>query len=122
MSKIIQIDVNGNLNIFEWRHDHDYLCSLISSDCRIYEIVYPERLKIKDIQYVMIIDEEGKLKPHRQNLIGSLLYGQDLHGNYIAGNLLIAELVNTKEGYDICGIDNYYEVIEEINKNLLKFI
>lgn len=122
MSKIIRIDVNNHVDILEWKHDYDYLCSLISSECCIYEIVYSKRLEIGNTRYVMLVDEEGKLKPHHQNLLGSFLYGQDLHGGYIAGNMLIVKLNITEDGYDICGIDNYHNVIEEINKNLLKFI
>ena len=36
----------------------------------------------------MLIDEEGRLKPNRANLIGSYLYEYDKHGCPILGNIL----------------------------------
>lgn len=50
------------------------------------EIVHPKRLPDP---LCMIVDEEGLLKNKCQSLLGSYLYGTDLHYTPIAGDIVI---------------------------------
>lgn len=72
--------------------------------CDYIEVVRPKGLVSP---LCMIVDEEGLLKETKfLNLTGSLLYGFQIHGQPIIGNIVIM-----KEGYtngepDIVGLDD----------------
>jgi hypothetical protein len=55
------------------------------------EIVHPRRL---EFPYCMIVNEEGLLRSLPHNLYGSYLYGTEVHGNPIVGDIVIL-----KEGF-----------------------
>jgi hypothetical protein len=60
------------------------------------EIVHPARLPKP---YVMLVDEEGRLKYRLPNAVGCYFYETDIHGQPIVGNILIcAEGVVGKYG------------------------
>ena len=56
--------------------------------CEWIEIVRPLGLPRG---YVMIIDEEGKLKPNAMNMVGSFLYQTHKHGDEIMGNFVLVK-------------------------------
>ena len=68
----------------------------------------------------MLIDEEGRLKPNKANLIGSYLYEFDKHGCPIVGNILF---IGEKMGYDgveFCGIsEENFSLLETELKNMI---
>ena len=84
-------------------------------DCEYIEIVRPVGLPRK---FVMLIDEEGKLKEHYINPICSKLYGYDKHGDYIAGNALIVKEERINGEPDLCGMDD--GDLEELQNAILK--
>ena len=57
--------------------------------CEWIEIAYPETLDNKD--YIMMIDEEGKIKPGGSlvNVAASEIYGTKRHGDPIMGNAMV---------------------------------
>lgn len=89
----------------------------IIGDCDCIEIVRPMHLPRK---YVLLIDEEGKLKPHTPNPICSILYGYKRHGDYIAGKAIIVkeDIINGEP--DLTGLDD--EDIKEIHKAIAKAV
>lgn len=66
------------------------------------EIVHPRRLPRG---FVMIVDEEGLLKPNEPNYVGSWFYETDKHGSPIVGNVLILKEVLGDEGPECAGMD-----------------
>lgn len=100
-----------------YEQQNEFIRELIGNDCRVYEHIMPRRLYTKlDIvdhpthtagQCVsMLIDEEGSLKENKPNLIGSYLYGTDLHGHPIVGNVLFVGEVWRKDDLNFCGIED----------------
>lgn len=68
-----------------------------------YEHVHPIGL---NRPYSMMVNEEGLLLDLPTNLLGSILYGTPIHGQYICG-----DIVFVKDGYhdgepDVVGMDN----------------
>ena len=65
------------------------------------ENVYPKGLPDG---FVMVVDEEGKLKGKPINAIGSALYQSHLHGDFIVGDVIILKLGTYQGEHDIVGI------------------
>ncbi len=65
------------------------------------EIVKPMNL---EPPYMIIVNEMGQLLKLKENEVGSWLYGKQLHGTPIVGNLVIMKEVYTDEGPDIGGL------------------
>lgn len=65
------------------------------------EIVRPKRL---NPPYCMVVNEEGLLHNLPLNLYGSYLYGTDLHGNPIAGDIVILKEEWGNDGIDLAGL------------------
>lgn len=94
--KIIKISTELEMTIHDFpegtmREQNKVLCELIGNGCDIVEHVMPKRLytmlkmsptptRTPGECVSMLIDEEGRLKPNRANLIGSYLYEYDKHG------------------------------------------
>ncbi len=92
------------------------LRQLIGNGCRTYEHVKPNRLytelhMVRDVSskpgacVCMLVDEEGRLKENEVNLLGSWLYGADMHGDPIMGNVLFVGEEWVGNGIGFCGID-----------------
>lgn len=86
-------------------------------DCDCIEIVRPRGLPRK---FVMLIDEEGKLKEHFINPICSKLYGYDEHGDYIAGDALIVKEAIINGEPDFTGLDD--SDLAELRTTLMEVI
>lgn len=67
------------------------------------EHVLPKRLPHP---YCMIVDEEGLLKKLPLNPFGSWLYQTDLHGQPIAGDILLMKDARIDGEYDIVGLSD----------------
>lgn len=85
------LDVPDNLHGMEW------FAKQIG--CEWVEIVRPKRLPHG---YVMLVDEMGMYTDKKPNLLGCFLYGTDIHGSPIIGDILI---VCEKE-CDLCGLSD----------------
>ncbi len=121
---IIRLASNGDVSIHEYPQGFDVcgqLAGLISEDCRYVERVRPERLysifrcsDTIDPRYpgravCMLVDEEFLLKdkPPEYNLVASWLYGCDVHGHPILGNVLfVGETMASDGGIDFCSLDD----------------
>ena len=98
--KIIKVSTELEMSVHEFpegtmREQNKVLYGLIGNGCDLVEHVMPKRLytelkmpsspvKEPGKCVSMLIDEEGRLKPNKANLIGSYLYEFDKHGCPIA--------------------------------------
>ena len=75
------------------------------------EIVHPIGLYPP---FCMVVNEEGLLEGLPQNATGSLLYGTQMHGHPIVGNIVILSEEWTPDGYDLVSIkeDNLQELTQ----------
>lgn len=80
---------------WEWMRD--------TIGCEWIEIVHPKRLPNG---FVMIVDEEGLLKPNVLNHVGSWFYESDKHGDPIVGNILILKEEFGDEGAECVGMSD----------------
>lgn len=126
MSQIIKISSNGQMELIEWDEALSYeeknrkIVSYIGNGCEYYELVFAKRLAdLAKGHYVLLIDEEGKLKENNINVIASYLYGNMMYPE-IVGNALIARLIETEEGYDIAGIENINDFINAVQTAIKK--
>ena len=104
---------------------------LIGNGCDIVEHVMPKRLytelkmpstpvKEPGKCVSMLIDEEGRLKPNKANLIGSYLYEFDKHGCPIVGNILFIGEKMGDDGVEFCGIsEENFSLLETELKNMI---
>lgn len=74
------------------------------------EIVRPRKLPAG---FVMIVDEEGRLKPNVRNSAGCFLYDTPAHGQPIMGDILILKEVDGFDGFELDGMSD-----EEVSKIL----
>ena len=118
MSKMIKIPTNYEIELIDWDESLSYdeknkkIVTSIGNDCDYYEAVAAKTLTGfgKD-NYLLLIDEEGRLKANKVkvNHIASYLFG-DMMFSSIFGNALVARVVETDEGPDIAGIEDFGEL------------
>ena len=114
------------------------LRELIGPGCRSFEHVMPRRLynvlgMSREISQEpgkavsMLVDEEGYFQNLDLNYVGSYLYGTDLHGNPILGNILIiGEMYGEELGISFCGIGDeqfqlLYPQLEALTRKARKY-
>ena len=119
--KIIKVDVLGAVT--EHEYCADTLCELIDPTCELVEKVCPRRLydvfgmsNDSGRGVVMLVDEEGLMKYLPVNEFGSWLYGTDIHGNPIVGDVLFVGTEYCKDGIRFCGLP------DDVSENLRKKI
>ncbi len=134
--KIIKISTELEMSVHEFpagtiREQNKGLCELIGNGCDTVERVMPRRLytelkmsstpvKTPGKCVSMLVDEEGRLKPNKANLIGSYLYECDKHGCPIAGNILFIGEQMGPDGIEFCGIsDENFSLLETELKNMI---
>ena len=101
MKKVLIVDVNGATCIKD--APKDLTCAWMAENigCEWVEIVRPKKLPRG---LVMIVDEEGLLKPNFLNVAGSYLYGTPEHGEAIAGDIMIVAETLGPEGPELDGM------------------
>lgn len=136
--KLIKISTDLELSVHEfpsgsYKEQNQFLRELIGNGCDKYEHVMPVRL-YTDLRMVrhptkadgqcvsMLIDEEGRLKENKPNLIGSYLYGTEQHGFPIMGNILFVGEELGEDGIDFCGIEDSVFGLLRLELNKLIFI
>lgn len=134
--KIIKVSTELEMTVHDFpegsiREQTHALCELIGNGCDIIEHVMPRRLytslkmsnnptKTPGDCVSMLIDEEGRLKPNKTNVIGSYLYETDRHGCPIVGNVIFVGEVIANEGISLCGIsDENFSALENKLKNMI---
>ena len=116
---VIGVTTNGEIVTLpiDWNDclkEHDDITKFIGNNCTLYEVVRPRRLYTKlhaDMMddkksIVMLVDEEGLLKPNVYNLVGSYLYETEVHGNAIAGNILFVGEELREDGLHLCDLSD----------------
>jgi len=88
--------------------DFDWKWMAEKINCSWIEIVRPRRLPEG---FVMIVDEEGLLKPNEANFAGCWFYETDKHGEPIVGDALILKEEMGDDGIDCVGMDE-----DDVNK------
>lgn len=81
---VLKINTLSAIEKIELPEDHDYKWYSKQIGCEWIEIVRPV-----GYNYVLIVDEEGRLKPNRINPIASMMYGTPKHGEPIVGTCLL---------------------------------
>ena len=122
--KIIQIKTDNTIQVMQYpeedsyKAENDKLTSLIGDTCELLEHVRPRRIyeelgagfdptRFKGEAVSMLIDEEGRLKNLPVNKTASWLYGTDVHGCPIVGNVLIVGEYYDGDGISFCGLSEY---------------
>lgn len=110
---LIRTDGIGEIMDFPEKAKLDWYYEQIG--CDYIDIVRPygidriaEKHGLKSLpdKFCMIVDDEALLKAEPKiNVIASLLYGADDHGQAICGDVLIAKNQFTEEGVDSVGMD-----------------
>ena len=133
---VIVIDTDNNIEIqlvHNRRIELSEIKELISNDCRAVQMVRPAGLytsvgfksmfqdKESGRMIVMLVDEEGKLKPHKINRVGSYLNKSGYPSDYIAGNVVFVSCEyfdEDKIDFDFAGIDMNSEINMDMYKAL----
>lgn len=135
---ILRLSADGQLHRYGYpvgdiRVQNERFREYIGNGCDTYESVHPKRLytefncsevpdlKRPGIAISMLVDEEGRLKSNEINVLASYLYGADIHGQPIVGNVLfVGEKYDEDGDIGFCSIDEYEEVL--LTKKLKEMI
>lgn len=90
MIKTVKITTDNEISILELsRWDIQTMRAAIEADC--IEGVRTQRMvDLFQESIVMIVDESGQIKHRPDNPVASFLYGVDVHGCTIAGDVIFA--------------------------------
>jgi len=123
--KIIRIKTDNTIEVLQFpeesdtsSHEDNSLEKLIGDDCIIAERVRPRRLyeelgagveqtRFKGDAVSMLVDENGLSKKLPVNMVASWLYGADVHGCPIVGDVLIVGEYWFGEGISFSGLSEY---------------
>jgi len=101
---VVKLDADLSVSIIEMKREESFLDFCYQNiGCQ-----YIEHVRAKGLiePYVLIIDEEGRLKDKPAvNFIASYLYGAHEHHEPIVGNALIAKIGMTSGGLDILPLE-----------------
>lgn len=87
MAKTVKITADNRISVVEVTWNVEAQGKMIGADCT--ETVRTQRMYDLFKDYVvMIVDESGLLKNRPGNPAASYLYGADIHGHIIAGDVL----------------------------------
>ena len=86
MDCIVKVETYGNVTVLIQPDNPEFDWYARQINCEWIEIVRP-----KGFDFVMIVDEEGLLNERDLNPVGSYIYGTMIHGQPIAGDILICK-------------------------------
>ena len=93
--KAVTVTTDDAIDIIEVKENGSPLYKQMSEAVGgYYENVYPRRFQGEYQDFVMVVNEEGLIKGLPLNRTGCFLYGTDIHGSPIVGNVIIL-----KKGY-----------------------
>ena len=84
MDYVIKLNSDNTIEIIEFPEGREFSWYSEQIGCEWIEIVRPKYSK-----YVLIVDEEGKLKDNHINLFASSMYGTFEHGDPIVGTCIL---------------------------------
>lgn len=114
--KAIVIKQNGTVMMLDVIENGERLYKTIRQTIDGYmENVYPGGLPKG---FVMIVDEEGKLKGKSVNELASSLYEGTIFGDFIVGDVIILKLGQYRGESDVVGIPNKEanDLMNELNR------
>ena len=115
MSYAMVIKASGEARMVEFPTEDklDWYYETIGCDC--IDIVNPYQIEkigkengLKSLvgKFCIIVDDEGLLKEEPKiNVIASLLYGYDSHGQGLFGDVIIAQNKETDDGIETVGLE-----------------
>ena len=98
MDYVLKVKTNHQVEIIERPDNVEYTWYAEQISCDYIELVHP-----RYFGYTLVLDEEGKMKANRMNLIASGMYGTFEHGDPIVGDVLIVDEKETEDGKEIVG-------------------
>lgn len=122
--KIIRIKTDNTIQVLQYPEENDprieneKLRKFIGESCEVLEHVRPRRLyeelgaSVKPTRFKgdcvgMLIDDNGIANKLPVNLSASWLYGADVHGCPIVGDVLIIGEYWEGDGISFCGLSEY---------------
>ena len=111
---VLKIDTNSNIEMIEFPEDHDFRWYGRQIGCDWIEIVHP-----RGYNCVLVVDEEGRMKPNHINPIGSFMYGMSTHGEPIVGAILLMKEGLVHGEPDLIGLTE--DEANKIKELLLEF-
>lgn len=118
----VVIKQNGAMEMLSVRKNGEWLYKTIRKTIGGYmENVYPTGLPRG---FVMIVDEEGKLKRKPINRFASSLYEGTLFGDFIVGDVIILKLGEHEGESDVVGIPDgeANELANKLKRKSLAFV
>lgn len=114
MAKGLLINPNGIAEVMDFPEKDKLEWYYEMVDCRCIDIVnaygledIAKEYKLESLlgKFCIVVDDEGLLKEKPEiNVIASLIYGCDQHGQAIVGNALIAKNEVTEDGIETVGM------------------
>lgn len=138
MQKLVRVTTDLTVTIHDfpegsYQEKAETLRMLIGHDCNLYQTVRPKRL-YTDIEggkksleegnpILMLVDEEGLLKSLVPNMLGIWLYGVDIYGFSIVGDMLFVGTCCNGMGMDLCGLTEKAagSLKKELEEKIAKF-
>ena len=100
MKYALKIKTNHTIDIIEMPEKRNASWFANQIDCDYIQVVRPKYYS----DYIIVLDEEGKLKPNHLNVVASAMYATFEHGDPIVGDcLLVKEGIHNGE-YDLVGL------------------
>lgn len=113
MSKAILI-TDKEVETIEFVGGLDWYYKMI--DCDYIDIVNTYGMKSETSDYCMVVDDEALVKEdYKINALASIIYGCKIHGEIIAGKVLICKNQYTEDGLETVGLDDA-DVVEVYRK------
>lgn len=121
MEYVLKLTTNHTVEIIEKPENVEYDWYADKIGCEWIEIVRPRYFNHK-----LIVDEEGRLKTNKMNIIASAMYGTFEHGEPIVGDVLVVEegLVNDEPsiiGFTLHEANRIKNYIEDDMRKSIKF-
>lgn len=84
----IKVTTNNEYQVLKIKNCYEEILNAIGNGCSTLENVH-----IPDSGgFVLIVDGDGLNRQLPVNEFGSILYGSNLHGNYIVGDIILASI------------------------------
>ena len=114
MKKMVLVTTDCEVSVIDFpvEKSGDYMEELrgfykaINCDCiEVVHARYLNPMMNEKNKLVMVVDEEGFINAKKFNIVGSLFYGSQEHGQPIVGDILIMTEENSFDGPNLAGLE-----------------